>query len=389
MRGGCCLLEQQRHVPLVKFTYACHESTLVKRLNASERRFSVDQQHSRTRSELRRAGIAKAQRLRAKVVASRDRRAGNPPRRRAERITAPRIFDEASKDYRQQLLDFLARLRQAFRKRGQSAVVIDFTHTTRFVSTATLLFFAELWRLIEMSSGNLRVRCKPPENDKASEVLRQIGVYELCKQAPPARQYEVDYDDVIHWRWAHGQLVDNSLCAPAVEAFEGQLAPPLVDGIFRGLGEAMTNAKQHAYIEIRPDGLNYAPPRQDWWMFSQAKDGVLSVTFCDLGVGIPITLPTKKPSLFARILSMGKADSDSACIEEAVEASRSRTNLPERGHGLGNIVNVVAQAPGGKVAIASNRGLYWYSDGKVTKRDYPSSLMGTLIYWSIPLGSDS
>jgi hypothetical protein len=170
-------------------------------------------------------------------------------------------------------------------------------------------------------------------------VLQQIGVFALCGRSVEALP---TFDDVVHWRVARGHVVNNYICAPAIEAYEGKMAEPLVDGIFRGLGEAITNAKQHAYIGMRKDDLGFSPAKEDWWMFSQARDGYLSVVFCDLGVGIPATLPIKRPAIFSLLEKLGLATSDAACIAEAFRDSRTRTQTKGRGYGLGNIVNAVS-----------------------------------------------
>ena len=306
------------------------------------------------------------------------------PREKPLRLSAPEIFSLESDATRGPLVHFLAELRQTVFSKPANGIVIDFAKTHRFISSATLLFYAELHRLIELMGDQVHVRCKPPKNDRACEVLRQIGVYHMCGQN--IRKRHGYYDDVVHWRVAHGSLVDNSLCAPAIEEFEGQLAEPLVNGLFRGLGEAMTNAIHHAYLEIREDGLNYKPAHNDWWMFSQARQGYLSVVFCDLGIGIPKTLPIKKPGVFERILAMGRSSSDAACIEYAIEDSRTRTGLSERGRGLGNIVNVVSGLKKGVVMVLSNRGFYLSKNGIEPKTyDLKDSILGTLIYWRVPL----
>lgn len=284
-------------------------------------------------------------------------------------------------------MKFLADLRKVFSRGDVQAITIDLSRTEQFVSIATLLFYAELSRLIKMTGGRIRVRCKPPANDRACQVLHQIGIYEMCGQN--VKRKDAQYDDVVHWRAAHGAVVDNSICAPAIEEFEGQLAAPLVNGLFRGLSEAMTNAIHHAYLDVRDDGLNYKPQNSDWWMFSQARQGYLSVVFCDLGIGIPRTLPIKKPGLFRQIVAMGQAASDSACIESAIEDSRTRTRQPERGKGLGNIVDVVSGLKDGVVMVFSNHGLYHMKNGSIPKmKNFRDSIFGTLIFWRVPLAGD-
>jgi hypothetical protein len=316
---------------------------------------------------------------------------GKPRKKKSvlpEQIFAPRLFSIESDQTREPVMRFLAELRKAFIRDGVRAITINFTQTVQFVATATILFYAELSRLIEMTEKRIRVRYRPPINDKASQVLRQIGIDRMCGQPLTLKKSFRFYDDVVHWRVAHGYTVNNSICAPAIEEFEGQLALPLINGLFKGLGEAMTNAKHHAYLEIRADGLRYNPPYQDWWMFSQARENYLSVVFCDLGIGIPNTLPLKRANLWQKIRALGRANSDGACIEDAIEDSRTRTRRPERGKGLGNIVEVVSGLKGGMVTVLSNRGSYSSTNGTVKACDFKDSILGTVICWRVPLSGE-
>lgn len=305
----------------------------------------------------------------------------------AIRVEFPTDVTVEMEDERHQLMICLAFLRFAYHESKGRTVFLDFSKTKRFVASGTLLLFAELSRLIGMTKGTVRLRCNEPKSQRASEVLTQIGIYSLCGRTPRRKPTR---SDVVHWRVAHGHRVDNSICAPTIEAFEGQLAEPLVNGILGGLGEAMTNAVHHAYIDIRQDGMEYAPPQKDWWLFSQSRDGFLAVVFCDLGVGIPNTLPSKQPALMAAVLKLlGRSPSDAECIEAAVEDSRSRTRQSGRGHGLGDIISVVEQIPKGTAIVFSNRGGLFVHNRKVTKFDYKVSILGTLIFWRVPLDGAS
>lgn len=280
-------------------------------------------------------------------------------------------------------MKFLGELRRIYKRLNNGeTLIIDFSGTRRFIANGTLLFFAELTRLIEYGAGRIRLRCKQPMNDRASQVLEQIGVYGLCSHPSHGKPY---LDDVVHWRVARGSDVDNSLCAPSIEEFDEKLTEPMVDGLLRGLGEAMTNAVHHAYMDTRNDGLNYPQPRHDWWMFSQSKDGFLSVVFCDLGVGIPTTLPVKKPWVYRTLEAIGLANSDADCINEAIKDSRSRTGQPGRGKGLGDILDVVSRLKHGAAAVYSNRGCYILNNNIHSSFNLKDSILGTLISWRIPL----
>lgn len=249
------------------------------------------------------------------------------------RLNAPIIFDIETPQNRPLLAQFLEDLREHFKNKPDQALLIDFKGTQRFVASGTLLFYAELCRLVEYRP-NLQIRCTRPNNERASQVLQQIGVYKICHH--PYRG-QPNRHDVVHWRVARGHIVDASQYASAIEEHEGKLAPPLVDGIYRGLAEAMTNVCHHAYIEQREDGLKHEGSH-DWWVFSQARDGYLYVALCDLGVGIPRTLPSTNQNLYMALKSkLGVKPADSECITAAIEESRSRTGRRERGKGLGDI----------------------------------------------------
>lgn len=306
-------------------------------------------------------------------------------------LIAPRVFNIENKITRGIVLNFLHSLRQSFAQPDINRIIIDLTDTDSFVADATLLFHAELSRLKEMRQNTIAIEYKQPINDKASEVLHQIGFYEICGRHPHKRSAH-KYDDVVHWRVATGSVVNNEICAPAIEKYEGQLAEPLLEGLFRGLGEAMTNTKHHAYEDgIRDDGLNYNPGSKSWWMFSQEKDDHLSVVFCDLGIGIPRTLPLKKPNLYKRLITLGKAGKDSEYIKIAIKEKLSRTNQPERGKGLGDIVQAITKENSGTVKIISNHGVFIKDRTGTVTRDLKESILGTLIYWRVPLtnGFDS
>lgn len=299
-------------------------------------------------------------------------------------ITAPKIFDIQDKRIRTSVTQFISVVRESISNSSIKKVILDFTYTEKFLADATLLFYSEALYLKEMRNCHIDINYRPPIDDKASRVLHQIGFHELCGGKPYVQDNK-DYEDVVHWRFAQGYNVDNSLCAPAIERYEGQLATPLLEGLFRGLGEAMTNTSHHAYLDCRDDNLNYKPPAKNWWMFSQARDKYLSVVFCDLGIGIPKTLPLTTPDILKRLLMLKKPIKDSVCIKKAVQHGLSRTNQPERGKGLGDIVEVVTKKKTGSILIYSNKGIYYKDETQEVTRDLNDSILGTLICWRVPL----
>ncbi|MDB0572207.1 hypothetical protein LBW59_15710 [Ralstonia solanacearum] len=295
---------------------------------------------------------------------------------------APAIFSIGGGRPRQLLLGALAQLRDVVIRRRRK-VVLDFARTQKMYSEGTLLFLAEVRRLIRYSDGAANLSALVPANRKVAQVLEQIGFFRLLGVACPVQPED---DDVIYWRHAHGQSVDGAKYEDVLSEYDGQIAESLQKMLYKGVSEAMTNVVNHAYLAPRKDGLAWETER-DWWLFSQEKDGVLSIVFCDLGAGIPGTLPARKPELWRRIVMQGR-HRDGSAIKYAVHDSVTRTRQSHRGKGLGQIVSVIKDLPGAQVAIYSNAGAILRRPTGGTKvTEYADSILGTLINWMIPLPS--
>lgn len=298
---------------------------------------------------------------------------------RGETWIAPTIFSlmpAARGNFLRSL--FLLRRRIGTERRR---TILDFSATLKMHAEGTLLFLAELKRLIRHVKGEVEIGCILPHNNKIAQVLSQIGVLKLL--GVTSSVVPVD-DDVVNWKTAHGTQVLGELYEDVLEEYDGDIADLLKDKLYTGITEAMTNVLNHAYDLARADGLD-VEPMKDWWMFSQQQHGHLVIVFCDLGAGIPRTLPMKREAVWKRILALGKTR-DSDVIRYAVEDSVSRTMKDYRGKGLGQIVRVVSGIPSASVHICSNRGVYSIRHGaEPESSSFDDSILGTLIFWRIPL----
>ena len=264
---------------------------------------------------------------------------------------------------------------------ARGPVRLDFSKTLRLSSAGTLLFAAELRRMFKhFPHIRSSVRCTLGVNNKVTQVLKQIGILDLLGRK--SRVIPCD-DDVVSWHFTHGNKVDGVKFEEGLGNLSSMIEGNVQTELYEGFIEAMNNAIHHAYIGTRDDGLSLND-NNDWWMFSQCREGQITVVFCDLGLGIPVTLPKKKPLLWERILLQGhKLDAD--VIEYAVQDSVTRMPVSGRGYGLKQLIDVVTTTNTGSVAILSNRGRY-FIDGKKTikKNHYDDSICGTLIHWTIP-----
>lgn len=303
----------------------------------------------------------------------------------ADCLIAPFQMDIDKERPRDKLLAFIKRLRVAIISKG-GQVCIDFSKTEKLLAGGTLLFVAELRRAISLAKPQTRVVCIPPQKRLIAQVFQQIGIFRLLqyrKKIPTGQ-----HDDVIHWRFATGHGAQGEKYEDILGAYDGRIAPALSNKLYQGLTEAMTNAHHHAYIAPRQDGLTVEKPIADWWMFSQERDGHLHVVFCDLGVGIPETLPSKHPPIWRKLVETCGADgvNDDIAIQEATQLEASRTGQNYRGRGLGQMVKAVTENFHGSIDIYSNRGRYTVSAGRQDKRkNYKSSIFGTLIAWAVPM----
>ncbi len=294
-------------------------------------------------------------------------------------LKAPVKFTIILEADRRNLLLFLERMRDTI-VISKQAVLIDFTTTQKMIADGTLLFYAELCRLKRLG-GSLKIRCVPPRNQKVAQVLKQVGIFDLIGYRT---KIKTTYADVIHWRSANGHEVIGEKFDEVLGHYDGQITEVLSQELYRGFSEAMTNCHHHAYIGIRPDGLNVAHDPKEWWMFSQQRDGWLNVVFCDLGIGIPGTLPIKRPSLWRRILTFG-GQLDAHAIQEALIESRTRTGLHHRGKGLKQLVDVIARVGNGEVNIFSNKGLFTLKPNSESIHQFKDDIYGTLISWRVPI----
>jgi len=250
------------------------------------------------------------------------------------------------------------------------------------ISGGTLLLLAEISRIIRITRHSIPMRCLPPKNYKVAQVLEQVGINNLLRSKVKVRPIA---HDVVSWRAANGHLAEGEKYNDILGHYDGVISENLKTGLYLGLTEAMTNTNQHAYEKERQDGLNYSDQSKDWWMFSQKKDGKLSVVFCDLGIGIPTSLPLKNPGLWKKLKKKLGNPADGECIREAVEATHSRTGQHHRGKGLKQLVSTIDKIKGGRLIIFSNHGCYVMRDGEENVYNMKNSILGTLISWSLPL----
>jgi hypothetical protein len=345
------------------------------------RRRKKARSHSRNR---------RAMRSDARHDAPRRHRDPAPPEA-ALRVYAPAVFALEFDTPRHELVEMLATVRR--RVEGErKAILVDFTSTKRMFPSGTLLFMAEIDRMRRITGDPKLIRGTYPDDVVVEQVLQRLGL--LSMLGLEARKEPEQFpDNVRHWCYATGELADGEAVEPIVKCYEGVIAASLKDDLYSGITEAMTNSAQHAYEHPRTDdpyGDGTAHCRS-WWMFSQEKDGALTVALCDLGIGIPASLAetktwprevVEKALRAARILPHRHAH----LIRSAVNLHKTRTREAHRGKGFSEILDVVRRCGTGYLQIMSDYGIYRVKgSGGHSLKDYGESIKGSLVQWTIPL----
>ena len=287
--------------------------------------------------------------------------------------------------------NFFIALRRAA-ERPRDFLEINFTTLRNIGPAAALVLASELhcWQLNRLR--RIRVVDIEDWHPGIAVLLYQMGLFGLVNVVnPPVFRPTPNFP--LHFiRFRSDKIAVGSAATRLrtdLEKLTGKI--PSWSHLYRGLTEAMTNVRQHAY----PDSLesNAQVKTNRWWMFGAfAEDQkILTCVFFDRGVGIPATLPNKftMEHLASFFEKFGLTQNDASMIEAAMELGRTQTGARHQGRGLADIKHVVGQTPNGKLRILSGRGQYTFA-GKdpADTKTLPSSIDGTLIQWEITLTSN-
>ncbi len=287
------------------------------------------------------------------------------------------------------LLEALRSLREHLCNEDVSMVTIDFSKVTQLLPCGTILLIAELERFLEDPRYKSRITATYPEDEVVEQLFQHVSILE--KLGCPPRIKKIDSEKVVVWLYQSG--TEGNL-----DSVVGNLPALLTSGrnmelriaVNSGMAEAVANSSEHAYISKRPDGMEIDSPTK-WWIFAKQENDEIFLVICDLGVGIPGSLPeTRGEELENFVKTMiGKKREDHQLIKFAMKLGRSRTNLNHRGQGLKDILKVVTTQRVGSLGIYSNKGVYNH-DGPTARTfgcSEPESIMGTVVQWRVPVAA--
>lgn len=302
------------------------------------------------------------------------------------KIRLPSTVSLASSEARQALVTQLRKLKGSISDKNLSSVIIDLSKIKKLHPCGTLLFVAELERILQSEKGK-KLSATYPQDTIAEQLFQHIGL--LDKLGLAARVDKINADNVAPWLYVSGHEGD-------LDSISERLPKILTEGsnlelkmaLLSGMAEAIANSSEHAYAYANP-AKRLSSSSQKWWLFARQVEDDVMVLICDLGLGIPGTLEANwKDELAAYFKTRtGLKKSDHKMIELALKVGKTRTNQVHRGKGLKDILKVVKQQNIGSLGIYSNKGVYWLdnNNGSHTSHDEKNSIDGTIIQWKIPI----
>lgn len=282
---------------------------------------------------------------------------------------------------------FFLKIRQSVRSTTVT-IRLRFEDCLRVKPTALLLLLAEVHRARLLRGANVLTGTYP----KDPALLRRMcamGFFHLIGIKSPIeapRTFPMEYI-----RFRSGTILVEKSARALRESLLGdaiQMETKARKKLQRGVSEAMLNALQHAYPQKLVPQMSI---RNRWWLCGHYHRPTkkLSIMFCDLGVGIPKTLPRRYP--WERIrgalsLLPGMSPDDGAMIFAGMSLGRTRTKQENRGKGLNDLRHFIDQAGAGDIQIFSSKGFYQYTgEGKESYESRDTPIAGTLIRWTVPI----
>lgn len=303
------------------------------------------------------------------------------------KVKLPEVLSLITPQAHLELTTALENLRSAFSEQG--SVCLDFSATRQLFPAGTLLLWAELTRLIDAFPA-VELSCIPSSNLKVSHVLQHLGIYGLLGYTAPEKP---EGDDVLPWKKTRGTRVDVQQAGALLEG-DPNFSMTEARHLFGAVSEAVTNVSHHAHLAERLDGLQL-PSSREWWLFHKVDNDRLFIAICDLGIGIPRSLPRVHTAehvreVLARLFP-GKRATDGRMIKAALRIGRTRTGEENRGLGFHDILGIIDAVEGSQLFIFSNRGGLTYKrtpssqSASIKTWTFKNSILGTILVWSFPL----
>ena len=273
---------------------------------------------------------------------------------------------------------------------------ISFNNLKTISASAALVLTAEISRWDDYSTRKLLPETSGWDKDIYNK-FKQLGYFDLFDNNPtiPLKEEELltKIRLVKYIKGTSGDVPRRREVGQELEKIIGEKVPKWMF-LSTGLQEAIVNVGHHAY----PEKAKFNELDKYWYLtasFDQEAN-TIKIVFYDQGVGIPASLPSSSMKeqllswLSEHFPSVDKHE-DKVLLKAAVAVSRSRTQEPDRGKGIPDMLEFIRQKENGYMSILSGKGLYKcaYNDGNedIKSVGFNNPIEGTLIIWKVQLES--
>ncbi|MGF1842484.1 hypothetical protein L4C39_04715 [Vibrio clamense] len=283
---------------------------------------------------------------------------------------------------------------QPLPKKTYNLVSVNFDNLRKLSAPAALALTAELSNWEDTIRNKLNPKIKQ-WNDEIYSQLHDLGFFNLFENKfvkPP--KCKDNCSDTRLVRYIKGKCGDDGKIKELKRGIHDLVGEKQIDKwtfLASGLDEAITNVTHHAY----PEGWDRRTKEKPWYMTGSYNETTreLKVIFYDQGVSIPKTLDNSKwkDGIFGLLTKIPAVDrrKDENLLEAAVEYGKTRTNEPDRGKGLGDLLVFIQQRKSGMLSILSGKGQYSFTldndKQKTTTSRSKYPVQGTLIIWRVTL----
>lgn len=284
---------------------------------------------------------------------------------------------------------------QITRRKGKikpQPFAIDLCPVKKISLPAAIVLAAELhrWSLTIAKQTSLTPRTPSKWAPRVRALLTDLGALELL--GVKLKRREQDFENELVLLKLRSDVKRDGPAIQHLQLWLREMGHVFKEKpyVFGALDEAVMNCIEHGYEDVGAKP-RYPNAGHRWWAtscFDPTNDSLRFFVY-DQGVGIPASLPHNKDfwSHVSRIIeAVAGLNSESNIIEGAFEVGRTRTNLCERGKGLGKMQEAIQRAGDGYLRIISGRGDVTLSPAAtIRKMDHTDHIGGTLIEWSIPI----
>lgn len=313
-------------------------------------------------------------------------------------IVAPRVFSLFGDNY-SFFLDFIEDVKVNVQENNK--VLINLSQVEDVKVSALLVFYANIEQSQKQYNSKAIIKTTVCKTRFISMIFEKFGIWKLTNEdrhrpvypKQPGLELEICTASVgMNRNNEDSRLQLRKVINYTKKSLENTTLDDDNDSAFAAITESVSNVGQHAY-DNQFFSEEFEGYLKNWWIIVHKIGDQLFISVYDMGAGIPDTI-SNKPGIQALISSIAKAVNlpiislgDGSRIKAAVEYGTSRFKVDNRGKGLSEAKEFVANNPEGELLIYSGFGSYTFCsiNAEEEVENLPKCFAGTLIQWNLKL----